>query len=766
MSTLSERDSLFLEIAVSEKMISAQQAKLCKEFSSAVSENLVKGGFLSTEQVASLQQKVEDKLSSGNKVAVAQVEIYKEDTLDERVVSLARERQLISEEDERNCRKQQKKLYDLGYNPQLSSILYSAKCISQEDLMALYKEVEPNAKVSIVEKSIPFSELSLPTVPKIGTLKRKTRHEEVQQQESIPSETIHMLDKMEEVVSQISAPQIDIASEIAPPQEEEVVEEVQEEVQEPVSENVESVPATTVTTTATTVTIPNFDKVLEYLENIDYKVTKLQQDQKTAMTEALSHEEMEERFDSEDIPDELQRIIKRLRHVSEEEVQVAIRDGVGLDNCYISKMSSSTPIVVKKVNFTNCVIDQIDFTGVKFKNHVDLGNSRFLTKAIFKECHFLKDATFKSCEFLNGADFAKAQFDGKTTYNSSAFRRYVSFNRCNFGKKTVFTRCYFAKGVKFGEVEFTGPASFNDIFIDHRFYMEKCKFKDSSTFSGARFADISDFGRSKFEKETKFIGATFMKWGSFKNCKFSGSANFNTMNVVGDLAFDNSTFESVVNLRAISASRNISLQNIKIGDEGAFKFLDAHIGRLFVSLESLKGHIDSHIQEDYHVARKEYGLLKNNFREINEYDKEDWAYLMEKRMERMEIKVKGPFSALKRFINWLALDVACGYGTKPANIFVTSLAMLVFFALFYFSSGTTEFVPSGELALDHSVKLEQTMSFIDAVQVSFRTFTNASIEGWVPYTDSWLNYVMMFESFFGFFVMTVLVVTFSRKVIR
>lgn len=296
--------------------------------------------------------------------------------------------------------------------------------------------------------------------------------------------------------------------------------------------------------------------------------------------------------------------------------------------------------------------------------------------------------------------------------------------------------------------------------------MEKCHFKDSSTFSGARFADIADFGRSKFDKETKFIGATFMKWGSFKNCKFHGSANFNTMNVVGDVAFDNSTFESIINLRAISASRNISLQNIKVGEQAAFKFLDAHIGRLFISLSSLKGHIDSHVQEDYHVARKEYGLLKNNFREINEYDKEDWAYLMEKRMERMGIKVKGPFSALKRFINWLALDIACGYGTKPANIFLTSLAMLVFFAVFFFTSGTGEFVPSGELALDHSVVVEQSMSFLDAVQVSFRTFTNASIEGWVPYTDSWLNYIMMFESFFGFFVMTVLVVTFSRKVIR
>ena len=45
--------------------------------------------------------------------------------------------------------------------------------------------------------------------------------------------------------------------------------------------------------------------------------------------------------------------------------------------------------------------------------------------------------------------------------------------------------------------------------------------------------------------------------------------------------------------------------------------------------------------------------------------------------------------------------------------------------------------------------------------------TNLSLGNWVAKQDSWIQYVMMLESFLGFLIMNVVVViTFSRKVIR
>ena len=128
-------------------------------------------------------------------------------------------------------------------------------------------------------------------------------------------------------------------------------------------------------------------------------------------------------------------------------------------------------------------------------------------------------------------------------------------------------------------------------------------------------------------------------------------------------------------------------------------------------------------------------------------------------MERMSLKVKGVRSALNRFFNWSALDVACGYGTKPFNIFVTSFVVLLAFSLFYFILGSHFHPPSGSAGSTQLPALESLL-------VSFRTFTNASVGGWEANEESFMNYLMMLESFLGFFGMTVLVVTFSRKVIR
>ena len=65
---------------------------------------------ISITQGLKTQQKVEEQLNSGKKVAMTQVKIHQEDLLDEKVVALAKEKKLISEEDEQNCRKQLKKL--------------------------------------------------------------------------------------------------------------------------------------------------------------------------------------------------------------------------------------------------------------------------------------------------------------------------------------------------------------------------------------------------------------------------------------------------------------------------------------------------------------------------------------------------------------------------------------------------------------------------------------------------------------------------------
>jgi hypothetical protein len=59
-----------------------------------------------------------------------------------------------------------------------------------------------------------------------------------------------------------------------------------------------------------------------------------------------------------------------------------------------------------------------------------------------------------------------------------------------------------------------------------------------------------------------------------------------------------------------------------------------------------------------------------------------------------------------------------------------------------------------------------SFGFAEAWLFSFKTFVNADLVTFKPKATSWMNYVVACETFLGIFVMTVLVVTFSRKVIR
>ena len=448
------------------------------------------------------------------------------------------------------------------------------------------------------------------------------------------------------------------------------------------------------------------------------------------------------------------RQLKRGKKIlSEKEAMALFEKGGSIENAFIGSLQLTSCTVPKKVTINNSVFENVEFSQVKFEDNIDFEGCTFVGKAVFGGSSFAGDALLRNTTFQDGADFAKVTFSGNAHFNSASFQRYVSFNHAEFQQKAVFTRAYFAKGTKFAEVRFAGGASFNDMGCDHRFYMEKCKFDEETTFSNARFGDISDFSRTNFTKVVKFKGTQFAKWASFHGVHFQGECNFSGTTAQGDLSFEHANFTETIDLRTLCAERNVNLLDSKIGTNATFKLLDAYFGRLFITCDQLKGHLDSHLQKDFVTAQKEYGLLKNNFREINEYEQEDWAYLMEKRMERMSLPMKG-LSAIKRFFNWLALDVACGYGTKPLNILATAISIIIMFALFYSFIGASQFQLVGKF------------SFWDGLLVSFRTFANAAIGGPEPMGNSWINYVMMPQSFLGLFVIAVLVVTFSRKVIR
>lgn len=411
----------------------------------------------------------------------------------------------------------------------------------------------------------------------------------------------------------------------------------------------------------------------------------------------------------------------------------------------------------------NSTIEVLDCSDAQFNASVQLDGCRIKKRAYFKKAVFEQQSTFRRVQFEGGCDFSGAIFKKRTHFNLATIVGWSTFEKAEFHCRTLFSKAHLKGEVLFRDCLFTtkqpvaersNKYSFNDMTVDLRFHMQGCRFDDNVTFTGTRFCDVADFEKAQFKRHARIKYAQFMRNVTFKSARFEGELHLNGTTTDCDLLFEDTHFLGLVNLQAMYGQRNVDFHKSIVGERSRFQIEKAHFGRLLIDRARIEYHLESVRQNEYDTARKEFGLLKHSFREINAYADEDWAYLMEKRMERFTIPFgrENPISSLKRFGNWLALDLGCGYGTRPSNVFFTSLILLAFFAtIYYFPSG--EF-PAGRI------------SVFEAIELSFRIFTNAEVSSVEPAPTSWLKYVMMVESALGFFVMMVLVVTYSRKVIR
>ncbi|MBM4354939.1 MAG: hypothetical protein FJ109_14320, partial [Deltaproteobacteria bacterium] len=141
--------------------------------------------------------------------------------------------------------------------------------------------------------------------------------------------------------------------------------------------------------------------------------------------------------------------------------------------------------------------------------------------------------------------------------------------------------------------------------------------------------------------------------------------------------------------------------------------------------------------------------------ERNAYDDMDEAYRMFKRCSRKART--GVLAELLRPLDYCLLDMGAGYGTRPWNITVLVGALVTLFAGCYFAFS--------DQVLDGGLRAGP-QSFGYYLFYSLATFMTIGAENLHPDYQNWLKYVVAFEGFCGFFLMTLFVATFTRKVIR
>jgi uncharacterized protein YjbI with pentapeptide repeats len=121
-----------------------------------------------------------------------------------------------------------------------------------------------------------------------------------------------------------------------------------------------------------------------------------------------------------------------------------------------------------------------------------------------------------------------------------------------------------------------------------------------------------------------------------------------------------------------------------------------------------------------------------------------------------------PFWSFRRGFSYL-VDILCGYGEKPENTVLFSLALIIFSALGYFSFGVHQ--GTEILKFDANMDLMQnTYTFMLTLYYSVVTFTTLGYGDITPYGISRLFAAI--EAFIGSFTIALFVVVFVKRMTR
>jgi len=397
----------------------------------------------------------------------------------------------------------------------------------------------------------------------------------------------------------------------------------------------------------------------------------------------------------------------------------------------------------------------VKFRKAKFKKRVDLCS-------IFKE-----GADFSDSIFEGNADF-KATFWKYTSFNNAIFKQNIWFRRYSPRESTISLSrisgpCReWGKCLKFDPVYYEGIKCKREIPVPH------CKkyasftpiiFKSGVDFYGAIFEDQALFSNIGFCGPTS--GHAQVR---FENCTFSDNAFFDNTYFKGEVTFSEATFKKLVNF-----------ENSVFEDQVLFRsanFQEADF-------------TGAKFEKDYEGAELAFRLAKVTQQNKGDYHKTGGFYYQEMDYRRKKIlkEIKGSRAPLKRLytqdqwykklfklsfgftykkliflVKWFryifpfeVMKVLCGYGEKPRMVIVSSIVIIIVWALLY--SLLKTITPLGQSFWSR---------FTDSVYFSLVTFTTLGYGDIVP--ESTLGRILSgAEGFIGGFMMALFVLVLSKR---
>jgi uncharacterized protein YjbI with pentapeptide repeats len=151
-----------------------------------------------------------------------------------------------------------------------------------------------------------------------------------------------------------------------------------------------------------------------------------------------------------------------------------------------------------------------------------------------------------------------------------------------------------------------------------------------------------------------------------------------------------------------------------------------------------------------------YSIIKSKYKSLGKYDEMIPFHILEMRARRDDrcTNKKTGRRKLAWYLNWVGFDLLCGYGEKWQNALLSAFMVILTFSFVYMI-----------YPLRTSDLSSETTRWIDYLYFSAVNFSNLGSQDLLPY-NSVHRFTMFSESVLGLFLITMLIVIFTRKIIR
>jgi uncharacterized protein YjbI with pentapeptide repeats len=293
-------------------------------------------------------------------------------------------------------------------------------------------------------------------------------------------------------------------------------------------------------------------------------------------------------------------------------------------------------------------------------------------------------------------------------------------------------------------------------------------------FCGAIFneADMRDCSFVSCNFFQAKLCKTRLRRSTFKNCN-AAYTDFSNSNLFRSYLLDSDFRHS--NLKETDLGQiiisNSDITKVSFGKfilhERVKQFENQLISELKPDTHLVKANLD----ERYNLLRDIYRQLRCNFLQFGYYDDASWAYFRQRVNDRKSYwikarkilqaqdsrpidKIQNVLSCISNCVKLMIIEISCGYGEKPSNVFASSILIIFLFACLY-----STFNAITQNALTSS------SPFFDSITYSISAFTTYGLTRLEP-ANSAGEVITVFEGFFGFLMLSLLMFTIGNKINR